>query len=431
MATTKYAGVFIDKQGKIYYETELGIDRISGKRIRKKGRKDSLGKPFSSAREAYLELTRIKREYHKAHSYANYTMTYYQFMQENYIPYYKSTVETSTYLGRIPVLEKIRDRFSSITLRNFKMEDVQNFRIWLLSDIESNGSGYSQAYAGLVFGTFRKSLDYAVEMGYLEYNISKKAKSIPKGKAVVPYWTKTEFESVLSQIYITDFYEHLNFVMIWVYFMTGLRVNEGMALCWNDVDLKNKRLRVHHMLILKSRNDWTRNAYTKTSDGKRIIAIDDDTVKILKDWRERQQTIGLGNETDFVFTYDSLPMIKSTLARIIKRYSNLAGVKVIQGKGLRHSNASYLINEFNVSVLILSKRLGHSSPDITLKHYAHLWSGVDENVAELMAGNINIQTAEETRVAFNGNQSLKKNTPPKSPPKWYTKARKPVVSKVQ
>lgn len=164
------------------------------------------------------------------------------------------------------------------------------------------------------------------------------------------------------------------------------------------------------MLVLKNRDEWVRNSYTKTTDGKRTIALDDDTIGILKNWRERQKTIGLGEEQDFIFTYDGLPMIKSTLSRIIKRYASLAGVKSIQGKGkgLRHSNASYLINEFNVSVLILSKRLGHSSPEITLKHYAHLWGGVDESIAELMAGNIKISTAQKTNVLFNGNQSYKR-----------------------
>lgn len=218
--------------------------------------------------------------------------------------------------------------------------------------------------------------------------------------------------------------------MLWVYYMTGVRVNEGMALQWNDVNFKTKHMRIHHMLVLKSRHEWTRNAYTKTADGKRIISLDDDTLRILKEWRKRQKFIGLGKETDFIFTYDGLPMIKSTLARIIERYANLADVKKIQGKGLRHSNASYLINEFNVSVLILSKRLGHSSPEITLKHYAHLWGGADENVAELMTGNIKIKTAEKTKVAFNGNQTIKKATPPKSPPKWYADPKKSSVARL-
>ena len=75
---------------------------------------------------------------------------------------------------------------------------------------------------------------------------------------------------------------------------------------------------------------------------------------------------------------------------------------------MRHSHASYLINEFNVSVLVLSQRMGHSSPEITLKHYAHMWSGADTAIAEEMSGNIKIETAECTKITFNGNQVIKK-----------------------
>ena len=67
---TKYPGVYVDEKGRFFYQTEFGIDRITGKRIRKKGRKDMNGKPFSSAAEANKELTRLKREYHKVNSYA-------------------------------------------------------------------------------------------------------------------------------------------------------------------------------------------------------------------------------------------------------------------------------------------------------------------------------------------------------------------------
>lgn len=406
--TTKYPGVYIDNKGNYFYQTEFGVDRITGKRIRKKGRKDKNGKPFSSAFEANKELTRLKREYHKANGYGNYKMTYGQFMNQVYIPYYKTEVEESTFNVKEGILEKIRDRFDSIPLRSISVEHVQNFRTWLLNSKENGGEGYSQSYASLIFGVFRKSLDKAVEMQYLEHNISKNVKAIQKGKAIVPYWTKQEFEKVINQIYIGDFYEHLNFVMLWLYYMTGIRVNEGTALYWNNVDLTKKRLIIHHMLIIKNRTDWKRNSYTKTEDGKRIIALDDDTIKILKEWRNRQKEIGLGGEEDFIFTYDGLPMIKSTISRIINRYSKLAGVKKIQAKGLRHSHASYLINEFNVSVLVLSQRMGHSSPEITLKHYAHMWSGADTEIVAKITGNINIKTASLTKVKFNGNQALKR-----------------------
>ncbi|MGX5475890.1 tyrosine-type recombinase/integrase [Bacillus toyonensis] len=192
----KYPGIYVDDKGNFFYQSEFGIDRIKRKRIRKKGREDVNGKPFSSAFEANKELTRLKREYHKVNSYANYKTTYEQFMNNVYIPYYQTEVE----------------------------------------------------------------------------------------------------------------------------------------------------------------------------------------------------------ESDFVFSYDGLPMIKSTIGRIIQRYSKLAGVKKIQAKGLRHSHASYLINEFNVSVLVLSQRMGHSSPEITLKHYAHMWSGADTAIADTMNGNIDIKTAESTKI---------------------------------
>lgn len=407
--TTKYPGIFKDlKSGMFFYQTELGVDRITGKRIRKKGRKDRNGKPFASASAAHKELTRIKRQYHKVHSYANYKMTYSGFMDNVYIPFYKTDVEESTFSVREKTLQNIRDRFGNKSLRQINVEDVQNYRTFLLSSEEDGGAGYSQAYASLVFGMFRKSLDKAVEMQYLEYNISKRVKSISKGKANVPYWTKLDFEKVISKIYITDFYEHLCFVMIWTFFMTGVRVNEGMALWWDDINFEKKQMQVHHMLIIKSKTNWKRNNYTKTSSGKRTIALDDDTLSILREWKKRQVTVGLGQGHDFVFSYDGSPMLKSTFGRIINRYSKLAGVPKIQPKSLRHSHVSYLINDanLNVSVLVLAKRLGHSSPSITLQNYAHLWSGIDQKAVEKMTGNIRIKTAESTNIQFAGNQAL-------------------------
>ena len=413
---TKYPGVYIDDKGKYFYQTELGIDKITGKRIRKKGRKDINGKPFNSASEANKELTRIKREYHESQGFSNYRMTYQQFMENHYIPYYQTTVEESTFSVREKTLYAISERFGKTVLRSISIEQVQSFRTWLLTSTEKGGAGYSQNYASLVFGMFRKSLDYASDMGYVENNISKRSRAIPKGKNNVSYWTKTEFEAVISNIYINDTYEHLNFVMLWVYFMTGVRVNEGCALQWNDVDFGKKKLRVHHMLIVKNKKDWVRNPYTKTEDGRRMISLDDDTLKCLNEWRISQSTIGLGHENDFIFSYDGLPMLKSTISRVIKRYAKIAHVKPIQAKGLRHSHASYLINEFNVSVLILSKRLGHSSPEITLKHYSHMWTGADETIVKEMTGNITISFATESLVKFNGNQAVKRKQEPHQTP---------------
>jgi len=42
MATTKYPGVYKnEKTGYFFYNVELGVDQITGKRIQKKGSRDS------------------------------------------------------------------------------------------------------------------------------------------------------------------------------------------------------------------------------------------------------------------------------------------------------------------------------------------------------------------------------------------------------
>ncbi len=98
-------------------------------------------------------------------------------------------------------------------------------------------------------------------------------------------------------------------------------------------------------------------------------------------------------------------MIKSIIACVIERYTVAAGIKPIQAKGPCHSHASYLINEFNLSVLILSKRLEHSSLEIMLKHYSiHTCSGADESIAEKMIGNIPIEILNEYKIYFQGLQ---------------------------
>ena len=63
---TKFPGVYSDKDGKYFLQTEFGRDRVTGKRVRKKSRVDQHGKPFKSASDAYKELTRLKHEYHQS-----------------------------------------------------------------------------------------------------------------------------------------------------------------------------------------------------------------------------------------------------------------------------------------------------------------------------------------------------------------------------
>lgn len=406
MSKTKYTGVFKDdNSGRYRYSIELGTDKETGKRITKKARKDSNGEPFKSAHAAYKALTAVKNDYLETHGYANYLLTYGKFMEKRFLPYYKTTVEDSTWRVRKHVYDIVINRFKDTRLHDITVLDCENFRIWLKSQTKKDGSKkYSDDYCSQIYGSFRKTLNYAVTLNFLDENVSNKTESIPKGKSIVPFWTKEEFEKVLSVIYTDDAYENMCFVMIWIYYMTGVRVSEGLALQWSDIDLEKKKMRVFHTLDMINKSNYNRKPYTKTESGKRTISLDDDTVNILEKWKKRQESLGV---KDYIMSYTGDPLYRSTVSRIVKRYAKLADVKPIQAKGLRHSHVSYLINEFNTDVLTISRRLGHSSPEITLKHYAHLWSRNDEGVAENITGNIHYERATKKRINFNGNQVIK------------------------
>ncbi|XJS10171.1 tyrosine-type recombinase/integrase [Aerococcaceae bacterium WGS1372] len=396
MARTRYPGVYKnDTTGRFFYNIELGTDKINGKRIQKKGSKTRNGELFLTAKAAHKEATRIRNEYHDVHQYKNYNMTYGQFMEDIYLPVYKSNVEESTWQSRKSVFKIVINRFSNKELRDITVEDCELFRVYLLSD-----SGYSKSFSSMIYSTFRRSLTKAVNLQYIETNPSMKTKAIPKGRAVVPFWTKHEFEKVISVISIEDFHEHIFFVMLWLYYTTGMRVSEGLALTWSDVDLEKKTLRIHGTLEWRL-GEYRVKPYTKTKSSQRVISLDDDTISILKKWKERQLKNGLNQ---FIMSYSDKPLVRGTVNRVVNRYAKLADVKRIQAKGLRHSHASYLINQHNIDILLISRRLGHSSPDITLKYYSHLWSRNDEVIADTITGDIEINLSKKSRIGFYGNQ---------------------------
>lgn len=400
MAKTKYPNVYTDANGHFYYLVELGHDLITGNRIQKKGRKDINHNKFKSARDAYKESLRIKSKYEQQNGFANYKLKYKDFLDEYYIPSYKSDVENSTFKSRQSTFKHLKKWFGGKKLRDIRPVDCEQFRVYLL-----NTSGYSQGFASLIYCMFRNTLDYAVRMDFLINNPSRKTKAINKGKTHVAFWTKAEFEKVLSVIYTKDYYQHMCFVILYLYFTCGMRVSEGLALTYDDVDFNKRRLNIHKTLDMKNKREYVVKPYTKTINGIRTISLDKDTCQVLNDWKKDQEAHGV--KDGFIMSYDGTPMSRTTIPLIVKRFAKLAGVKPIQAKGLRHSNVSYLINEFNADVLTVSRRLGHSGPDITLKYYSHLWPRNDERIADEMEGNIKFKPATENQLNFTGNQNVK------------------------
>jgi integrase len=73
----------------------------------------------------------------------------------------------------------------------------------------------------------------------------------------------------------------------------------------------------------------------------------------------------------------------SNIRRAFRKLLAASGFPKIRFHDLRHTAASLMLNH-GIPVLIVSKRLGHSKPSITLDVYGHLLPSKQEEAAQLM-----------------------------------------------
>lgn len=157
------------------------------------------------------------------------------------------------------------------------------------------------------------------------------------------------------------------------------------------------------MLVSKSRKNYNRKNHTKIVDGKRMLALDGGTSEVLRYGKNEKHNTEIWISISPMMAYPWLINYCTNYCSLCEACS----VPVIQAKGLRNSHVSFLFNELNASVLVVLKLLGNSSPEITLKHYAHLLRRIDDDVAESMTGIIKIETATSKQFTFVGNQAVK------------------------
>ena len=165
----------------------------------------------------------------------------------------------------------------------------------------------------------------------------------------------------------------------------GLRRGELLALRWCHIDLDRKILQVREALE-ETKAHGVLVKTPKSKAGRRDITLPDIVVDALREHRKAQLELrfrlGLGkSENDFLF-----PTLEGTLPSpraFSAEWADVAasiGMPDITFHALRHTHASALIDA-GVDIVTISKRLGHSSPNITLKVYAHLFREKDDKAS--------------------------------------------------
>jgi integrase len=170
---------------------------------------------------------------------------------------------------------------------------------------------------------------------------------------------------------------------------TGLRRNELLGLRWGNVDLDAGWLTIEQALE-QTATHGIRIKSPKTRHGRRTISLPAHLVTELRThWREQQEqrlAAGLGKAPDTapVFaTADGRHLSPNAITKAWPVAMAAIGMPAVTLHSLRHTHASMLINA-GLDILAISRRMGHSSPTITLNVYGHLIHGTDDRAAQVM-----------------------------------------------
>ena len=158
---------------------------------------------------------------------------------------------------------------------------------------------------------------------------------------------------------------------------SGLRLGEGLALRWRDIDFQHGRISVERAYTPEGGI-----ASPKTKTSKRSVPLLQILSEILKDYYERQVRT---NPDDLIFSVNGkTPLDYSYLRRRYERALKAANLKKVDIHSLRHFFASVMLDA-GASIKALSSYLGHSTVTMTLNTYAHL---IVEDKQALMRANI-------------------------------------------
>ena len=169
---------------------------------------------------------------------------------------------------------------------------------------------------------------------------------------------------------------------------TGLRRGEAMALNWEQVDLEDGFLRIEGSLVNARAGIILEPP--KTSSGRRTVDLDPGTVQVLKEHllrqRETRERMGdLYTDQGHVFADDQGNWISpKRLYDTVKRYGRRVGHPDMTVRSLRHFHASLMLQS-GQNIVVVSKRLGHSTVSITSDIYAHSLPGWQRQAAEAFA----------------------------------------------
>lgn len=274
---------------------------------------------------------------------------------EHYLADCKIRLKPTTYEIKVSLInDKILPYFGSLPLGDIDVTTVRNWQ----NTIMKSEKHYSETYLKTMHNQISAILNYAVKYYGLPYNAAARCGSMGKKNAdKMNFWTVDEFKKFIAVVDDPKAYVIFN-----IFFFSGIREGELLALTLNDFDFMTNEIsitktyaRVNYVDIIQK---------PKTPKSTRRVSVPNTIMQMVKEYA--------GKLYGYTPSERLFPVTKYYLAHRMKNYSELSGVKRIRIHDLRHSYASMLIN-LNISPLEIQERLGHEDIQTTLNTYSHLY----------------------------------------------------------
>lgn len=355
------------KTGKWMYYGSY-VDR-NGKRIQYKKRGFETKKEARKAEDDFRE----KIENPESH------MTFKE-LSDIYIRYAQKRVKAASIKSDEYLLKLINEEIGNKQLSHINKKMLQNF-------IDKLDEAYSKRYVEKIFYCMNKVFKYGLENGIIINNplISVKPdQRRNEAEKEMLFWEPDDFNKFIKVVDDSMF----KCVFMTLYYM-GVRRGEMMALTWADVNFKNKTIRIEKTI---NRSNGIKVTTPKTKNSYRTITMPDILVEEMKFWEATVKSFVGYNANGYVFGNDQ-PIAPETLRRKFHEYIKQANMKqrpenqipVIRIHDLRHSHASFLINNMSAGFtdFDIAKRLGDTVATLH-NTYAHWFKAADKGIIDFM-----------------------------------------------
>ncbi|MGE5559917.1 MAG: tyrosine-type recombinase/integrase [Chloroflexota bacterium] len=275
----------------------------------------------------------------------------------------------------------VKPAIGGVRLRSLQTTHVQH----MVNGIAS--SGLSARMAGLTQVVLHAALKQATMNGMVPRNVAEGARK-PKTEKHPPRVLTPEEQAALMEAAAND----RLYPMVVTMLGTGLRIGEAVALRWDDVDLRQRRIQVRQSATrAHTPAGETRTALIvqspKTAAGRRSVALPPAIVATLQQWHRQQleERLRMGKtwrDSGLVFTTSVGTMIgPRNFARKLTSLAARAGIENVNPHALRHTYATRAL-EAGVPAREVQESLGHTTITMTLDVYSHVLPEMKQAAAD-------------------------------------------------